>query len=344
MSGPYGYGGYGGYAPPAQPGGGGYSYPPGGGFPPPGGAPPPPAPRQQYPPGQQQHPPAYSARPPAGYNTRHQYPPGQQPAGYQGYQQAPAYGMPGYRPPITQPQGYTPAVSAGYTPVGAPNTGYTPVTGAPTGAYTSQNIPTSVPGGPVPTPGTPPMYRPPGRAAPPPPNRGPVSTHPSVPVVPDSFPELNTMSTEELESLMDSETAQVQYFEGRDDIKRLQEDRKKIVERNEELATTNLSLKPQLEEKQQELIELYAELDGKRNELSDLQQQRQALADHYAPHNILTRLKIAAADIEEESEGIAENFLNGDIPIDEFLKTYIPKKTLCHSRRAKEEKMERMGI
>ena len=37
---------------------------------------------------------------------------------------------------------------------------------------------------------------------------------------------------------------------------RLQEDRKKIVERNEELATTNLSLKPQLEEKQQELIEL----------------------------------------------------------------------------------------
>ena len=28
-------------------------------------------------------------------------------------------------------------------------------------------------------------------------------------------------STEELESLMDSETAQVQYFEGRDDIKRL---------------------------------------------------------------------------------------------------------------------------
>lgn len=37
---------------------------------------------------------------------------------------------------------------------------------------------------------------------------------------------------------------------------RLQEERKKIVERNEELATENLSLKPQLEEKQQELIEL----------------------------------------------------------------------------------------
>ena len=51
-----------------------------------------------------------------------------------------------------------------------------------------------------------------------------------------------------------------------------------------------------------QLFPQYAELDGKRNELSDLQQQRQALADHYAPHNILTRLKIAAADIEEESE------------------------------------------
>lgn len=143
---------------------------------------------------------------------------------------------------------------------------------------------------------------------------------------------------------MDSETAQVQYFEGREDIKRLQEERKKVVERNEQMATSNLALKPQLEEKQQELIELYSELDAKRNELSDLQQQQQALADHYAPQNILARLKIAAADIEEESEAIAENFLNGDIPIEEFLKIYIPQKTLCHSRRAKEEKMERMGI
>ena len=37
---------------------------------------------------------------------------------------------------------------------------------------------------------------------------------------------------------------------------RLQEDRSKIVERNETLATENLTLKPQLEEKQQELIAL----------------------------------------------------------------------------------------
>lgn len=143
---------------------------------------------------------------------------------------------------------------------------------------------------------------------------------------------------------MDNDAALVEYFESREDIKRLQEERKKIVERNEELATENLSLKPQLEEKQQELIELYAELESKRNELNDLQQQQQALADHYAPHNILARLKIAASEVEDETEAIAENFLNGDIAIDEFLKTYIPKKTLCHSRRAKEEKMERMGI
>ena len=46
----------------------------------------------------------------------------------------------------------------------------------------------------------------------------------------------------------------------------------------------------------------YAELEAKRTELNDLQQQQQALADHYAPHNILARLKIAASEAEDETE------------------------------------------
>jgi len=329
MSGPYGYGGYGGYAP----GPGGYGYPPG-------------QPRPGYPPGQAQarpagYPPGQppAAGPPQGYGPpRQQYPPGQQ-TGYQGYQQPPGYGMPGYRPPGAQPQGYT--------PVPGTTAGYTPPISQPPPMATSGHGP-MVTAGHVPTVSSanrPPMYAQPPRPGPPAPGPGGFRpARPAGPTVPQSFPELYGLSTEELEKLMDNDAAVLEYFESRDDIKRLQEDRSKIVERNETLATENLTLKPQLEEKQQELIALYSELESKRNELSDLQQQQQALADHYAPYNILARLKIAASEVEDETEAIAENFLNGDIAIDEFLKTYIPKKTLCHSRRAKEEKMERMGI
>ena len=43
--------------------------------------------------------------------------------------------------------------------------------------------------------------------------------------------------------------------------------------------------------------------------MSDLQQQQQALADHYAPHNILARLKIAASEVEDETEVSISVFL-----------------------------------
>lgn len=220
--------------------------------------------------------------------------------------------MPASQPPPMVTAGHVPMVSAGHVPT------------VSAGSMT-------------------PMYSQPVRQAPGPPAYLHQQATPA-PVVPHSFPELAALPKEELEKLMESETALAEYFENREDIKRLQEARKKIVERNEELATANLSMKPQLEEKQQELIELYGELEAKREELSDLQQQQQSLAEHYAPHNILARLKIAASEAEDQSEEISEGFLNGDIEIDVFLKTFIPKKAVCHSRRAKEEKMEKMGI
>lgn len=162
--------------------------------------------------------------------------------------------------------------------------------------------------------------------------------------IPDSFPELQNMSPEELQKLLDDESALIELFEDRDDVQQLQRERQQLVENNEKLAQENIALKPELEQKQQELIELYSQLEEQRNSLNELQQKQQNLANHYAPHNILARLKIAASEVEEESEAISENFLNGDLAIEEFLKSYIPKKALCHSRRAKEEKMEKMGI
>lgn len=78
------------------------------------------------------------------------------------------------------------------------------------------------------------------------------------------------------------------------------------------------------------------------------------------------RLKVAAHQAEEESEDTAENFLEGRTDIDEFLTNFMEKRTvrsrtvsylsnvtfecwsdsfgvasqLCHSRRAKEEKLQ----
>ena len=44
-------------------------------------------------------------------------------------------------------------------------------------------------------------------------------------------------------------------------------------------------------------------------------------------------------EADEESETIAENFLAGKMPLDEFLKNYKSKRKLSHSRKMSEEKL-----
>nr|XP_060511743.1 vacuolar protein sorting-associated protein 37A [Panthera onca] len=52
------------------------------------------------------------------------------------------------------------------------------------------------------------------------------------------------------------------------------------------------------------------------------------------------RLKVAAHEAEEESDNIAEDFLEGKTEIDDFLSSFMEKRTICHCRRAKEEKLQ----
>lgn len=50
------------------------------------------------------------------------------------------------------------------------------------------------------------------------------------------------------------------------------------------------------------------------------------------------KLRVAAEEAESESEKIAENFLSGNLDVDNFLQLYLKKRTLCQTRKTKEEK------
>ena len=44
-------------------------------------------------------------------------------------------------------------------------------------------------------------------------------------------------------------------------------------------------------------------------------------------------------EADEESETVAESFLDGQMPLDEFLKNYKSKRKLSHGRKIAEEKL-----
>lgn len=97
--------------------------------------------------------------------------------------------------------------------------------------------------------------------------------------------------------------------------------------------------------KQEQLNDLRKGIDARIEEVTKLafeneQQYMKYLnfAEKYSPKNILDELRKAAGKADEESEQIADDFLNGKIDVDKFLSNYLKTRTLCQTRKTKEEK------
>lgn len=68
-------------------------------------------------------------------------------------------------------------------------------------------------------------------------------------------------------------------------------------------------------------------------------EQYNKLSEVFDPKNICDGLKKAADESQEQSEVIAQDFLNRKIDVERFLSTYIECRKLGQARRTKEEKL-----
>ncbi|KAJ3654658.1 hypothetical protein Zmor_013832 [Zophobas morio] len=153
------------------------------------------------------------------------------------------------------------------------------------------------------------------------------------------FPELNNLSLEELEFLNSNSDRQEEFLNEIPAIKEQNKYLDELIVQVEELAETNLS-------KQVELVELKANIDKRIEEVTKLafENERlhvkyQNLSDKYSPVNIKDQLRSGAEKAEQECENIADSFLKGDIDVDRFVTLYTKTRSLCQTRKTKEEKL-----
>lgn len=106
----------------------------------------------------------------------------------------------------------------------------------------------------------------------------------------------------------------------------------------ETLAKENLSKKTLLEEKKRIILEKYDQLNELRNKFDTSVRRQDELLQVFSPQTLQDNIRVAALEAEEEAEAVAEDFLEGKIPVDEFHKTFMTRRTVSHLRRAKEEK------
>uniref|UniRef100_A0A3P8VX37 VPS37A subunit of ESCRT-I n=1 Tax=Cynoglossus semilaevis TaxID=244447 RepID=A0A3P8VX37_CYNSE len=147
-----------------------------------------------------------------------------------------------------------------------------------------------------------------------------------MPEIPETFSELCDMNLTQLSDMSEDEDVLLKFFLSLPQLKQVINDKEELVSNIVDIAKKNLQMEPQLEGKRQEMLYklCFLSFEMKICSLSTLQ----------------ARLKVAAHQAEEESEETAKNFLEGRTDIDEFLTNFMEKRTLCHSRRAKEEKLQ----
>ncbi|XP_030047300.1 vacuolar protein sorting-associated protein 37A isoform X1 [Microcaecilia unicolor] len=163
-----------------------------------------------------------------------------------------------------------------------------------------------------------------------------------MPDIPEVFPELSELSVSQLSDMNDQEDVLLKQFVNLPQLKQVITDKDNLVQSIEELAKKNLQLEPVLETKRQAVLDKYEQLLHMKAAFEKKMQRQHELSESCSASALQVRLKIAAHEAEEESDAIAEDFLEGKVEIDDFLSSFMEKRMSCHCRRAKEEKLQHL--
>ncbi|XP_053982979.1 vacuolar protein sorting-associated protein 37A isoform X1 [Hylaeus volcanicus] len=154
-----------------------------------------------------------------------------------------------------------------------------------------------------------------------------------------AFPELNSLSNEELKRLSEDDDNLDEFLDKHSELKDVNLAIDDAIDWVQKTAEANVAKEPELRELQSDVankVQIVATLKARYDQLI---QRYNKLSEVFTPDHIKECLRKAADESHEESERIAENFLNRKIDVERFLSTYIECRKLGQARRTKEEKL-----
>lgn len=172
---------------------------------------------------------------------------------------------------------------------------------------------------------------------------GPAVTGPArlgLPDIPSHFPELDSLSFEQLEGLDDAAKFK-EFFEQLPQVRELKLAEATIQQENTALAKANLAKQPELERATQQLLDQHALLAERKNRYDELSQRQDELTRDLSIDSITAQLDIATQDAKEQAESIAKRFRDGELSVDDFMKQYKEAAERHHMRKNKAESFKK---
>ena len=163
-----------------------------------------------------------------------------------------------------------------------------------------------------------------------------------VPAVPAEFSKLESMEREELEKLLKDHIALVAFCNELPYIKELNEKRVSVVEENAKKAQINVEKKEELHDLHSEVKELQKKLKSKVKEFEQLEEKQNSMCAVPDTRVVLKELHRAKKEAFEESEQLAEEWLDdGATDVKDFCRRFIEARKVHHVRAGKMEILQR---
>lgn len=145
---------------------------------------------------------------------------------------------------------------------------------------------------------------------------------------------------EELRELQeDSQEIERLALESRE-VQELQLEREMALAANRSLAEQNLKFQAPLETGRSDLSKKYQELQELAGRCREQKEKLEKFSAALQPQTLLDLLQVESQKIEEESEKMAERFLEGEVPLETFLEQFSGMRKLSHLRRVRVEKLQ----
>ncbi|XP_069880908.1 vacuolar protein sorting-associated protein 37B isoform X1 [Dipodomys merriami] len=150
------------------------------------------------------------------------------------------------------------------------------------------------------------------------------------------------LSLVQLNELLEDEGRLADMVQGMEETQTVQLNKEMTLASNRSLAEENLLYQPQLDTRKACLTQKYQELQA----LFEAYQIKKTKLDQQSSsaslETLLALLQAEGAKIEEDTENMAEKFLDGELPLDAFIDVYQSQRKLAHMRRVKVEKLQEL--
>ncbi|XP_031828627.1 vacuolar protein sorting 37B [Nomia melanderi] len=162
------------------------------------------------------------------------------------------------------------------------------------------------------------------------------------PDIPAALGLLTHLTNDELKELLNNDNKFEDIVKDIKQFKDLETEKEMLMASNRSLAEFNLSKQPELQDSKQTLKELSERGSSLCANVKEKLEELKEKSGTMSVDTALDLLQTAAAEIEEESEAIAEKFLAGSMEVDEFLEQFLSRRKLMHLRKVKVDKLKEL--